>query len=44
VRSWFDLDGEIEAYTATIEILLGDDSAIWSNIDESGELLSLGEL
>lgn len=44
MRSWFDLDGEIEAYTATIEILLGDDSAIWSNIDESGELLLLGEL
>lgn len=44
VQSWFDLDDEIEVYTATIEILLGDDSAIWSNIDESGELLSLGEL
>lgn len=43
VQSWFDLDDEIEVYTATIEILLGDDSAIWSNIDESGELLSLGE-
>ena len=44
VRSRFDLDDEIEIYTATIESLLGDDSAIWSNIDESGELLSLGEL
>lgn len=38
VRSRFDLDDEIEIYTATIESLLGDDSAIWSNIDELGEL------
>lgn len=44
VRSRFDLDDEIEIYTATIESLLGDDSAIWSNIDELGELLSLDEL
>ena len=44
VRSRFDLDDEIEIYTATIESLLGDDSAIWSNIDEPGELLSLDEL
>ena len=44
VRSRFDLDDEIEIYTATIESLLSDDSAIWSNIDESGELLSLGKL
>ena len=44
VRSRFDLDDEIEIYTATIESLLGDNSAIWSNIDELGELLSLDEL
>ena len=44
VRSRFDLDDEIEIYTATIESLLGNDSAIWSNIDELGELLSLDEL
>lgn len=44
VRNRFDLDDEIEIYTATIESLLGDDSAIWSNIDELGELLSLDEL
>lgn len=44
VRSRFDLDDEIEIYTATTEGLPGEDSAIWSNIDESGELLSLGEL
>ena len=44
VRSRFDLDDEIEVYTATTENLLGEDSAIWSNIDEPGELLSLDEL
>lgn len=44
VRSRFDLDDEIEIYTATTESLLGEYSAIWSNIDESGELLSLDEL
>ena len=44
VRSRFDLDDEIEIYTATTENLLGEDSAIWSNVDEPGELLSLDEL
>lgn len=44
VRSRFDLDDKIEVYTATAENLLSEDAAIWSNIDESGELLSLGEL
>lgn len=44
VRSWFDLDGKIEVYTATAENLLSEDVAIWSNIDEPGELLLLGEL
>lgn len=44
MRSWFDLDGKIEVYTATAENLLSEDVAIWSNIDESGELLLLGEL
>lgn len=44
VRSRLDLDDEIEVYTATAENLLSEDAAIWSNIDKSGELLSLGEL
>ena len=44
VRSRFDLDDEIEIYTATTENLLGEDVAIWLNIDEPGELLSLDEL
>ena len=44
VRSRFDLDDEIEIYTATTESLLGEDSAIWSNIDEPGEPLSLDGL
>ena len=44
VRSRFDLDDEIEIYTAMAENLLGEDVAIWSNIDEPGELLSLDEL
>ena len=44
VRSRFDLDDEIEVYTATADNLLSEDVAIWSDIDESGELLSLGEL
>ena len=44
VRSRFDLDDEIEIYTATAESLLGENSAIWSNIDEPSELLSLDEL
>ena len=44
VRSRFDLDDEVEIYTATAENLLGEDSAIWSNIDELGETLSLDEL
>lgn len=38
------LDDEVEVYTATTENLLSEDVAIWSNIDESGELLSLDEL
>jgi hypothetical protein len=29
VRSWFDLDDEIEVYTATAENLLSEDVAIW---------------
>ena len=44
VRSRFDLDDEIEIYTAMVENLLGEDVAIWSNIDEPGKLLSLDEL
>lgn len=44
VRSRFDLDDEIEIYTATTEGLLGENSVIWSNIDELGEILSLDEL
>lgn len=44
VRSRFDLDDEVEVYTATAENLVRESSAIWSNIDESGELLSLDEL
>lgn len=44
VRSRFDLDDEIEVYTATTENLLGDDSVIWSSIDEPDELISLDEL
>lgn len=44
VRSRFDLDDEIEIYTATTENLVGEDVAIWSNIDEPGEVLSLDEL
>ena len=44
MRNRFDLDDEVEVYTATTENLMGEDVAIWSNIDESGELLSLGEL
>ncbi len=44
VRSRFDLDDEIEVYTATAENLMGEDSVIWSNIDELSELLSLDEL
>jgi len=45
VRSRFDLDDEVEVYnTATTENLMGEDSVIWSNIDELSELLSLDEL
>lgn len=44
VRSRFDLDDEVEVYTATTENLLRENSAIWSNIDEPGEILSLDEL
>lgn len=44
VRSRFDLDDEVEVYTATAENLVCENSAIWSNIDEPGELLSLDEL
>ena len=44
VRSRFDLDDEVEVYTATAENLVRESSAIWSNIDEPGELLSLDEL
>lgn len=44
VRSRSDLDDEVEIYTATTENLPGEDSVIWSNIDEPGELLSLDEL
>lgn len=45
MRSRFDLDDEVEVYnTATTENLMGEDSVIWSNIDEPGELLSLDEL
>lgn len=44
MRSRFDLDDEIEIYTATTENLLSEDAAIWSNIDELGETLSLDEL
>lgn len=44
VRSRFDLDDGIEVYTATAENLVCESSAIWSNIDEPGELLSLDEL
>ena len=40
VRSRFDLDDEVEVYTATAENLVRESSAIWSNIDEPGELLS----
>ena len=44
VRNRFDLDDEVEVYTATTENLMGEDSVIWSNIDELSELLSLDEL
>ena len=45
MRSRFDLDDEVEVYnTATTENLMGEDSVIWSNIDELSELLSLDEL
>lgn len=35
VRSWFDLDDEIEVYTATAENLLSEDAAIWSHESHS---------
>ena len=44
VRNRFDLDDEVEVYTATAENLLSEDSVIWSNIDEPDELLFLDEL
>ena len=44
VRSRFDLDDEIEIYTATAENLLSEDVAVWSNIDKPSEVLSLDEL
>ena len=45
MRSRFDLDDEVEVYnTATAENLVCENYAIWSNIDEPGEILSLDEL
>lgn len=44
MRNRFDLDDEVEVYMATTENLMGEDSVIWSNIDELSELLSLDEL